>query len=106
MPPVPIGMELPITYPIEVKNLGITKLKYSIDLNSLEALNANNFDFRVFDIQNPNGDLKTNETQHIYTLFKPLEAKDYELNLPIRVEDIEGSQKEPLILRLRGKGYH
>jgi hypothetical protein len=62
MPPVPIGMELPITYPIEVKNLGITKLKYSIDLSALEKLNHKNFDFRVFDIQNPNGDLKTNET--------------------------------------------
>lgn len=28
LPPVPIGLEWAVTYPIEVKNLGITKLKY------------------------------------------------------------------------------
>ena len=28
LPPVPIGLEWPITYPIEIKNLGITKMKY------------------------------------------------------------------------------
>lgn len=106
MPSVPIGMELPVTYPIEIKNLGITKLKYCIDLRALESLNKLNHDFRVFDIQNPNGELKTGETQHIYTMFKPLEAKKYELDLPIRIEDIEGQQKEPQILRLRGTGYH
>jgi len=90
LPSVPIGMELPVTYPIEIKNLGITKLKYQIDLRALEALNKNNHDYRVFDIQNPNGELKTGETQHIYTLFNPLESKNYELDLPIKIEDIEG----------------
>jgi len=28
MPPIPIGLEWAVTYPIEIKNLGITKLKY------------------------------------------------------------------------------
>jgi len=31
-----------------------------------------------------------NETQYIYTLFRPLEAKDYLLDLPVKVSDIEG----------------
>ena len=53
MPAVPIGMENPVIYPIEIKNLGITKLKYTMDLRQLERLNATNYDFRVFDIQNP-----------------------------------------------------
>jgi hypothetical protein len=35
LPPVPIGLEWPITYPIEVKNLGITTLKYQIDTSAL-----------------------------------------------------------------------
>jgi len=74
-------------------------------LRALETLNKQNYDYRVFDIQNPHGELKTGETQHIYTLFKPLEAKKYELDLPIRVEDIEGPQKVPQILRLRGHGF-
>jgi len=90
LPSVPIGMELPVTYPIEIKNLGITNLKYSISLRDHKQLYKTNYDYRVFDIQNPHGELKTGETQHIYTLFKPLEAKKYELDLTIRVEDIEG----------------
>ena len=50
LPPVPIGLEWPVTYPIEIKNLGISKLKYQIDTNTLEELNAKNYDFRVMDI--------------------------------------------------------
>ena len=62
MPPTPIGLEWPVTYPIEIKNLGITKLKYNIDLSALESLNASNYDFRIFDIQNPEGTLAANDT--------------------------------------------
>lgn len=102
LPPVPIGLEWAITYPIEIKNLGITKLKYQIDTAKLEELNRSNFDFKIFEIQNPEGTLKTNETQHIYTLFRPLEAKYYSLDLPIKVSDIEGPSAESYMLRLRG----
>ena len=60
MPPTPIGIEWAVTYPIEVKNLGITKLKYQIDTAALETLNQNNFDFRIFEIQNrKNSKLRT-----------------------------------------------
>jgi hypothetical protein len=60
----------------------------------------------VFEIQNPEGTLKSNETGHIYTMFRPLEAKSYNLNLPIKVSDIEGPSVENYYLRLRGDGYH
>lgn len=106
IPPVPIGLDWAVTYPVEIKNLGITKLKYQIDTAKLEELNRVNFDFRIFDIQNLEGTLKTNDTQHIYTLFRPLEAKEYSLDLPIKVSDIEGPVKEQFTLRLRGLGYH
>ena len=62
MPPTPIGIEWAVTYPIEVKNLGITKLKYQIDTAALETINQNNFDFRIFEIQNPEGTLAANDT--------------------------------------------
>lgn len=106
LPPVPIGIEWAVTYPIEIKNLGITKLKYSIDTQLLEKLNKENYDFRIFEIQNPEGTLLANETQFIYTLFRPLEAKEYSLDLPIRVSDIEGPSPVPYTLKLRGSGYH
>lgn len=47
-----------------------------------------------------------NETQYIYTLFRPLESKDYTLDLPIKISDIEGANPEPYSLRLKGLGYH
>jgi hypothetical protein len=50
LPPTPIGIEWAVTYPIEIKNLGITKLKYQIDTAALESLNQNNYDFRIFEI--------------------------------------------------------
>lgn len=106
LPPTPIGLEWAVTYPIEIKNLGITKLKYQIDTAALEALNENNFDFRIFEIQNPEGTLAPNDTQYIYTLFRPLEAKDYSIDLPIKISDIEGPSPHSHCLRLRGKGYH
>lgn len=39
-------------------------------------------------------------------MFRPLEEKNYSLNLPIKVSDIEGPSSENYTLRLRGQGYH
>ena len=72
----------------------------------LEQLNAENHDFRVFEIQNPEGTLKSGEISHIFTLFRPLEAKKYSLDLPVKISDIEGPSPESYTLRLRGTGYH
>ena len=93
LPPTPIGLDWALTYPIEMKNLGITKLTYQIDTSILESLNQNNYDFRIFEIQNPEGVLNQGETQYIYTLFRPLEAKEYAIDLPIKIRDIEGPSK-------------
>jgi hypothetical protein len=81
-------------------------LNYSIDTSSLEQLNSTNYDFRVFEIQNPEGRLVPNETLYIYTLFRPLEAKEYALDLPIKIRDIEGPSAESYVLKIRGVGYH
>jgi hypothetical protein len=104
IPPVPIGLEWSVTYPVEIKNLGITKLKYKVDLENLEKINAENHDFRVFEIENPEGVLMSNEIQYLYVAFRPLESKNYRLELPINVSDIKGGL-ENVTLRLNGVGY-
>lgn len=106
MPPTPIGIEWALTYPVEIKNLGITKLKYSVDTTALEQLNTKNYDFRIFEIQNPEGTLAPNDTQYLYVLFRPLEAKEYSVDLPIKISDIEGPSPHSKTLRIRGTGYH
>ena len=35
-----------------------------------------------------------------------MEAKEYSLDLPIKVSDIEGPSAESYMLRLRGSGFH
>ena len=65
-----------------------------------------NFDFKIFEIQNPEGTLSANDTQYIYTLFRPLEAKEYSVDLPIKISDIEGPSPHSHVLKLRGTGYH
>jgi len=44
------------------------------------------------------------DTAYIYTQFLPLEAKEYALDLPIKVQDIEGVAHSTT-LKLRGRGY-
>lgn len=87
-----------------MKNIGITKLKYVLDQKPLEALNSQNYQFRIFDVENPDGVIKPGETQYLYTVFRPLEAKNYEIDLPIKVSDIEGTVQN-LVLKIRGAGY-
>lgn len=101
---MPIGLEWSVTYPIEIKNLGITKLKYKVGLANIESLNKENYDFKVFDIDNPEGVLMPNEIQYLYTVFRPLESKKYNIELPIKVSDIEGVVQN-ISLKLNGEGY-
>ena len=86
-----------------MKNLGITKLKYKLDQGPIDQLN-NQYQFRIFHVENPEGVIKPNETQYLYTVFRPLEAKNYDVDVPIKVSDIEGVVQS-LTLRLRGVGY-
>lgn len=87
-----------------MRNLGITKLKYKVDLENLEKLNSENNDFGIFDIENPEGVLMPNDIQYLYTVFRPLESKKYNLELPIKVSDIEGVVQN-ISLKLNGVGY-
>jgi hypothetical protein len=75
-----------------------------VDIENIEAMNKDNFDFRIYDIENPEGVLMPNETQYLYVVFRPLESKKYHLDLPISVSDIEGIV-QTLTLKLRGIGY-
>jgi len=104
IPPVPIGLEWSVTYPIEIKNLGITKLKYKVDLENLRKLNDENHNFNIFDIENPEGVLMPNEVQYLYSVFRPLESKNYHIELPLKVSDIEGVVQD-ISLKINGVGY-
>ena len=69
-------------------------------------MNKDNYDFRVFDIDNAEGTVLAQETHYIFTMFRPLEAKEYDLDLPIKISDIEGPSPDQYLLKLRAVGYH
>jgi len=79
---------------------------YTIDLSTLEKLNRSQHEFPIFHVVNPSGPLKPGETSHVYVDFLPLEDRLYALDLPIKVEDIDGEQKDRVVLKIRGTGYH
>lgn len=74
LPETPVGLLQPVKYPIEIQNVGSSKVSYKTDVEEYDA-NSNilNSQFNVFDIQNPQGSLLPNEKQYLYCLFKPLE---------------------------------
>jgi len=101
--PTPISLLNPIVYPVEIQNIGPVKIKYEIDQAPLKKYIIDNYNFKVFAIQNPEGVLMANETQYLYFHFYPIEAKLYSLKLPICVSDIEGVVQN-LELNIKGSG--
>jgi len=108
LPPTPINLVTPITYPLEVRNLGVIKFEYELDEKPLQELSEKNFNFKdIFFVpthKKKKVPVQPNKSEYIYVMFRPIEAKEYYVELPITVKDIEGSQN--VMLKIKGKGYH
>jgi len=94
LPNVPIGLLLPLTFPIEINNVGTANVSYKIQTREITPgynlqnrlfLNARNF--KIFDVKNQQGTLNPGERQYLYCLFRPLEQKVYEFLIIISVFD-------------------
>ena len=108
LPPTPINLITPITYPLEVRNLGSIKFEYEVDEKPLQDLAENNYNFgEIFYIpshKKKKVPVQPNKSEFIYVMFRPIEAKTYSVELPITVKDIEGTQN--VTLKIEGTGYH
>lgn len=108
LPPTPIDLATPITYPLEVRNYGSIKFEYEIDEEPLRELAAKNYNFNeTFYLPTQNKKkipVQPNKSEYIYVMFRPIEAKVYSIELPITVKDIEGTQS--VTLKIEGAGYH
>jgi hypothetical protein len=108
LPPTPINLITPITYPLELKNLGSIKFEYEVDEKPLEEFAKTNYNFNeIFYIpkqKKKKVPVQPNKSEFIYVMFRPIEAKEYDIELPITVKDIEGSQN--VTLKISGTGYH
>lgn len=107
LPQTPINLITPITYPLEVKNLGSIKFEYEVDEKLLAEFAEKNYNFsEIFYIpkqKKKKVPVQPNRSEFIYVMFRPIEAKKYEIELPITVKDIEGTQN--VTLKIAGTGF-
>lgn len=105
LPDCPIGLLEPLRYPIEIQNVGLTKLNYAVAVQEIDESGANiDSQFEIFSIANGTGSLLPNEKQYLYCLFKPLEVKSYFHILTLKATDFMKSLKD-IRLHVVGSGY-
>ena len=83
--PVHLGLLQAPTQQVSFYNGSSQKIHYEIDLDSVRALNAANWDWEVFKILNPKGVVDANSCGEIKMSFLPLEARQYNLTLCVRI---------------------
>src|SRR5687768_4729298 len=96
---------MPIVSPIELKNVGGIKLKYSVDDKAIKEYNAKNDDFPIFKLENIEGSLGPGDVKYLIGSFRPLTNKFYSVTLPIYFTD-EINEFNNLKITLSGYGYH
>jgi len=95
---------IPIVSPIEIKNAGGLKLKYSINEKDINEFNEKN-GFPIFQLENIEGSISPGDVKYIICSFRPLTNKSYTLNLPIYYTD-DVKENNKLQISLTGHGYH
>lgn len=74
--------EAPIqTFPL-INHSGVP-LRYKVDTEPLLQARADNFDVNVWKVLNPTGVVEPNGVMYLEMIFRPFEAKKYEITLPI-----------------------
>ena len=70
MPDVPIGSLIPVTFPIEISNVGNTNVNYKIDIAEADGKeDAKGSKSKIFDIHNPTENVNEGEKQYLFCLF-------------------------------------
>jgi hypothetical protein len=75
----------PIQY-FQLRNSSEEPVAYAIDTEALERLKVDNYGFEILTLENPTGYIpEKNGTSTLRFIFRPLEAKSYEVELPISI---------------------
>lgn len=70
MPPLPIGMILPVIVPIQIENVGSSHIRFEIEDKEIHENNMNNGSARVLEIGNPTIHLENNQKHSLFVHFK------------------------------------
>ncbi|BBM98725.1 cilia- and flagella-associated protein 65 [Marchantia polymorpha subsp. ruderalis] len=75
---------------VELCNRGPVDIDYELDTRALDKLRRDNFDFPVLSCQNPTGVVPALQSVLLNWVFQPLQARNYEVDLPVQVPEGEG----------------
>ncbi|XP_069010849.1 cilia- and flagella-associated protein 65 [Embiotoca jacksoni] len=87
--PVTIGDRSAPRQVYELYNGGEMPVRYEVDTAVLSQLQVDNFNHPVLCCLSPEGDVPPGETSILEWIFSPLEAKLYQMDVPIHIQDGE-----------------
>ncbi|KAI8834503.1 hypothetical protein BC829DRAFT_448428 [Chytridium lagenaria] len=99
--PVSIGSPQPPIQTYKLYNRGSVGLDYQIDVNPLKNLKKKEHAFEIMTCLNPCGSVPAGGDVSIDWIFRPLEAKEYKVDVPIIVTD-----GKTHIVTFSGEGFH
>ncbi|KAM3861924.1 LOW QUALITY PROTEIN: cilia- and flagella-associated protein 65 [Diretmus argenteus] len=89
--PVTFGGFNPPRQVYELYNGGAVPVFYEVDVTPLKQLQADNFNQPVLRCLNPQGDVLPGKTAMLEWIFSPLEAKTYNVDIPIHIQGGEST---------------
>ncbi|XP_067934870.1 cilia- and flagella-associated protein 65-like [Watersipora subatra] len=98
--PVAVGEKQCPKQLYELYNGGSVPVTFKIDCVPLSLLKSENFDHSVMECLNPKGIIAPGKTHLVEWMFYPLEAKTYQVDVPILI-----SGGEPALITFTGVGY-
>lgn len=102
--PIPIGEMEPNRQVFYLYNSSHCNINYSIDQNIFKDFASKNYDQYIYNIENKEGIVSAHSYYPISVLFHPLEAKIYNLDIPIIWKGLESEDISDHILELKLKG--
>ncbi|KAJ3110075.1 hypothetical protein HK100_003162 [Physocladia obscura] len=85
--PVSIGTHTPPIQKLRLSNQGLVNLSYVIDLAPLAKFKSVEHDFSIFSCNKETGTLHPGSVEFIDWIFRPLEVKEYSVDVPIITDD-------------------
>ena len=98
---VGIGDEKPPVQVFTLHNKGVCEVPFFFEMNALEKLREENYGCDIFDFLDSDGIVPANGLSNIRCIFRPLEDKEYRVDLPVILGD--GTNH---VVTFVGRGFH
>jgi len=81
---LPLGIVFPPVQQVELVNYSNSVLEYDVDMDSINQLCINNYDYPVLSCSNPTGTIQAGQSHFLDLIFSPVEDKQYECVVIVR----------------------